>query len=476
MKDGVESDVDCGGATCPKCQLTAGCVTGPDCETGVCEGGQCVDYYVWAKRFGDSNSQWGDAVAVDGLGNTFLAGQVKGTVNFGGATLTAPAPKAITLAKFDSTGAHIWSKVFTGGQLNHTSGMTTDFTGRVLLTGTAANGSDFGGGPLTGAATASNFFVAKLDTGGNHLWSRLFSSGNGKAIATSSAGEFFVLGELFSSTVDFGCGNLPSSGAAALGVAKFSGASNTCLWSKRFGGTTTTSSHGAGIAVDASGNTIVAGMFSGSIDFGCGGLSSATNGTGSAFVAKLDPSGACVWSKAFGDPSNSATSDPEVIGLNVDSAGNIYTAGYFAGTLDFGKGAVTALGQQDIFIAALTPSGTTSWFKQFGSAPGGYQEPIGFTVNTVGKLLITGSIGPDVDFGGGALATGGLFMAELDLAGNHLWSRTFGPGGAYGASIAYSGMNDVVLTGWLLGQLDFGGGALTTMGNEDIFLAKLLLP
>jgi hypothetical protein len=169
------------------------------------------------------------------------------------------------------------------------------------------------------------------------------------------------------------------------------------------------------------------------------------------------------------------TSEPEVVGLGVDSSANVFVGGYFRGSFDPGTGVVTANGTYDVFAWRLDASGSTSWFKHYGVAPNGYEEPIGFATNAAGKVLITGAVDAGVDFGGGPLP-GGAFVTELDSAGNHLWSRSFGPGMAYGRSVAFSGTSDVVLTGWLLGQLDFGGGPLTTMGADDIFLAKLLLP
>jgi cysteine-rich repeat protein len=40
-KNGDETDVDCGGATCPKCQLEAACAAPSDCASGSCSGGLC---------------------------------------------------------------------------------------------------------------------------------------------------------------------------------------------------------------------------------------------------------------------------------------------------------------------------------------------------------------------------------------------------------------------------------------------------
>lgn len=42
LTNGVETDVDCGGAVCRGCDLGQGCVRGEDCDSDVCQEGVCV--------------------------------------------------------------------------------------------------------------------------------------------------------------------------------------------------------------------------------------------------------------------------------------------------------------------------------------------------------------------------------------------------------------------------------------------------
>lgn len=42
MKNGLETDVDCGGDACPPCALGKGCANGADCQTGTCVAKRCV--------------------------------------------------------------------------------------------------------------------------------------------------------------------------------------------------------------------------------------------------------------------------------------------------------------------------------------------------------------------------------------------------------------------------------------------------
>jgi hypothetical protein len=50
--------------------------------------------HLWNKRFGDLGNQFGQAVAVDALGNIVLGGYVSGTVDFGGGPVSVAADTA----------------------------------------------------------------------------------------------------------------------------------------------------------------------------------------------------------------------------------------------------------------------------------------------------------------------------------------------------------------------------------------------
>ncbi|MBL0220945.1 MAG: hypothetical protein IPQ07_44630 [Myxococcales bacterium] len=41
VRDGAETDIDCGGGTCPTCAAGLACTTPADCQTGGCDSGTC---------------------------------------------------------------------------------------------------------------------------------------------------------------------------------------------------------------------------------------------------------------------------------------------------------------------------------------------------------------------------------------------------------------------------------------------------
>ena len=43
IRNGAETDIDCGGGQCPRCEQNSRCVNGSDCVTGICDRGVCAD-------------------------------------------------------------------------------------------------------------------------------------------------------------------------------------------------------------------------------------------------------------------------------------------------------------------------------------------------------------------------------------------------------------------------------------------------
>jgi hypothetical protein len=176
-----------------------------------------------------------------------------------------------------------------------------------------------------------------------------------------------------------------------------------------------------------------------------------------------------LWSKRFGDGSNQHAK-----AAAVDASGNVIVAGDFWGTVDFGGGALTDAGDEDIFVAKFGPDGAQLWSKRFGDVDAQYTQSV--AIDALGNVIVAGDFWGSVDFGGGALTCAGngdIFVAKFGSDGAHLWSERFGDGGhQYADAVAVDASGNVIVTGSFYGTVDFGGGALTSAGGEDIFIAK----
>jgi hypothetical protein len=211
-----------------------------------------------------------------------------------------------------------------------------------------------------------------------------------------------------------------------------------------------------------------------------GPLVTGTRDPGSFVVlAKLDGEGTRVWTRSFfGACPEPATESgaPEIAGVGVDRAGNIYLAGDLTsggGPLDLGGGALANAGGRDVFVASFDPAGQHRWSKRFGNRAD--QRARGVAVSPEGLVAVTGSLEGSVDFGGGVYKSAGksdAFIAVFDSAGQHIASHAFGDlGDQHGEIIAFGSQGELMLAGSYEGAIDFGGGPLPVGKTARKFLA-----
>lgn len=442
------------------------------------DGGEGIDAFVdaaveagapvhqWSLSVGGSADDRGHSVAIDGQGNIFVTGAVQGAVDFGGGPLMVGTDADIFLASYDASGAHRWSKVF--GTLGHDYGfgVAVDDAGHINLVGSFAVGVDFGGGAL---ASAGSFdaFVASFDAGGTHRWSKRFGGSlldQANGVAVDGAGNIVITGE-FRQSVDFGGGWLAGAGESDAFLVSLD-SSGAHRWSRRLGGLEI--DHGQAVAMDASGKTVFSGHFYQGADFGGGVLTSA--GQADVVLASYDADGAHLWSKRLGGTSGDTSH-----GVAVGPSGTIALVGHFQGTADFGGAPLRAEGGLEGFVASYAPTGTHRWSKRLGGPL--FDIARGVAVDGVGNLFIAGSFGDSVDFGGGPLTSAGnmdVFVAGYGPSGQHRFSQRFG--GALDDSawaLAVGADGALVVTGEFQDTVDFGGGPLTRVGGADVFLLQL---
>ena len=364
--------------------------------------------HVWSKKFGNNSLQSGQAVAAGAAGDVVITGYFQGSITLGTTALTSSGGADIYVARFDAAGNHVWSKKF-GSATDDQLGLAValDPTGNVLLTGALTGTMGFGGANLVSAGGA-DVFVAKLDTAGNHVWSKRFGDAalaqTGRAIAADAAGNVIVAGE-FDGAINFGGAALTSAGSTDIFVARFDAAGNH-LTSAAFGDPGFQMARG--LAADPAGSFAVVGDFTGSVDFGGGAL--AAKGQTDGFVALFDAAGAPVASVALGG------SDYDSATAVAFSGGSVAVTGYFTAGADFGGKPLTSAGGRDVFLARLSGVDlSTTWARGFGDSAF-YQVGQAIAVNATGNLLFAGYFFGALDFGGGLLTSAGdadVFVASF---------------------------------------------------------------
>jgi hypothetical protein len=238
-------------------------------------------------------------------------------------------------------------------------------------------------------------FVAKLGPGGNNLIYCTYLGGRGDdrafGIAVDPAGDAYVTGWTSSSAFPTVA---PMQAALAGGkdafVVKLNPAGNILIYSTYLGGGATDS--GNSIAVDAAGNAYVAGGTY-SLNFPALGAYQASNrGQQNAFITKLSASGSLMYSTYLGGNGNDSA-----LSIAVDSAGAAFVTGGATSTNFPTVAPVQAVsgGNQDAFIAKLSPSGDTLLYSTYlggsGGSVGSFEAGTGIAVDATGAAYVAGA-------------------------------------------------------------------------------------
>ncbi len=215
----------------------------------------------WAKNYGGSGvTALVTAIAVDGSGNVYLGGR------FTNANLTTPALSKIGTYdafafKLDAGGATTWAKNYGGsGATAQATAIAVDGSGNVYL------GGNFNANLTTPALSkigVQDAFAFKLDSSGATTWSKNYggsgATANGSAIAVDSSGNVYLGG-------NFTTANLTTPALSKIGVTDAFAfkldASGATAWARSYAGLTPgLDARVTATAVDAAGNTYIAGYF-----------------------------------------------------------------------------------------------------------------------------------------------------------------------------------------------------------------------
>ena len=334
---------------------------------------------------------------------------------------TSPNSNDIFVLKYDPSGNVLWAKSEGGTYYDYGKSVSTDANGNVLVTGNFSSSTiSFGSHQLTNTSMFGwDVFVVKYDASGNALWAKGGIGSGGEyasGVSTDATGNVFISGYFYGPSITFGSTTLPNSGSPNMDsdifVVKYD-ASGNVLWAKGEGGTDNDVANS--IATDANGNVFLAGYFKGpSFTFGTTTLPNAGVGTHDVFVSKYDANGNALWAKAaVGTGGEFAKS------LSTDASGNVFVTGsFYSPSLSFGTATLTnansSANSSDIFVVKLDNAGNVLWEK----SEGGTDNDVGFgvTVNTNGDVFVTGHFhSTSVTFGTTTLTnTGGsTFVAKL---------------------------------------------------------------
>lgn len=410
----------------------------------------------------------------------------------GTTTLTSAGIEDIFVSKLNASGNFVWAIKFGSTDSDRGQSITTDASGNIYITGSFTGTVDFDPGAGTSILSSSfgyEIFVVKLNTAGNLVWARKmgddFESDFGRGIAVDASNNVYTIGTFRGPEADFdpGAGTfklVSKNNSDDIFVSKLD-ASGNFVWAAALG--SNEFERGNSIGVDASGNVYTTGFFTGTGDFdpGAGTADLTSAGSLDIFVSKLNSAGNFVWAKRIGSTSDDIGAD-----LVLDPSGNVLVTGYFFGTVDFDPNAgivnLTSAGSGDIFVTKLDVDGNFVWAKNMGGT--GFDNANTIALDASGNVYTTGSYNVSADFDPGAgtatltsAGAGDMFISKLSSTGNYITAASIGgPAAQGGNGIAIDASNNIHITGDLSGNADFDPGAgtstLTSNGGIDIHIGK----
>jgi PKD-like domain/Secretion system C-terminal sorting domain/Beta-propeller repeat len=375
----------------------------------------------WAYSFGDTLNDWGATIITDSIGDVYILGHFFGMVDFdpGPNTFYLPYLGSSFVLKLSGNGSFVWVKRLAGSlSSGGESSLIADESGNVYVTGEFINTDDFDPGSAVYNLTTfggHDIFILKLNSDGDFVWAKSIGGeewDSGLSIALDSAENVYVTG-IFRADADFdpgsgifilsACGGQYDRDAFILKL----NSDGDFVWAKSIGdcfdNITST-----GIAVSAAGEVYTTGWFGGSfegtLDFDPGSevFNLSAVWESDIFILKLNTEGDFVWAKSIGSwYYESGTA------IALDENNNIYTTGYFNGTVDFDPGLDVfnlTSEETDIFILKLDTDGNFVWagglIGDGGGAPPNsvFASGHAITIDSWNNIYTTGHFTEITDF------------------------------------------------------------------------------
>jgi len=398
-------------------------------------------------KVGDQPRAAGEYVndlAVDASGNVYLAGAFRGTMTVGNISLTADATfdknfYDAMVVKISSSGAIAWARQFGGSFDDAALTIAVDGTGSPIIGGFYGRSTDFDPSSKVHLLNTGNGrnagYVARLTTDGGFAWAYQFTS-------------------------------------EAIGAAERNAVND--------------------IAVSSHGDVYFTGTFADVADFDptAARYEYKSKGKDDAYLGHLTRKGQFQWSIPVGGKQEDGFNN-----IALDSAGNVYTAGYFSDEVDvnprkgvtnlFKASADSSKGSDkftDILVSKWAADGKPLWQAQMGGA---YYETVSdLQIGADGSVYTVGSFFNTVDFAPGRSRV--TLSSTLVLDGDSIkdsntsfgrnesydWyvSRLSPRNGSYINAAKFGGQDDdygSTLAVDAGGRLLLGGRATTARGQRD---------
>jgi uncharacterized protein (TIGR03437 family) len=443
---------------------------------------------IYSTYVGGSGEDSGHGVAVDVLGNAYVAGitnsQDFNTRNAFQPTITGPAEDAF-ITKISPTGTTLIFSTYLGGaNSDQAFAITLDLNSNIYIAGSTSSLNFKTKNPLQAIYRGgTDVFISKIKSDGSDLLYSTYLGGSSfdeaYGISVDSGGNAYVAGS--TSSNDFNTLNpIQSNNRGDLDafVAKIDPLGSALVFSTYLGGSAVDVAYD--IAVDVTFNVYLTGHTF-STDFNVANpLQPNNRGNADAFITRINATGTALdFSTYLGGSGGDFAR-----GIAVDPNGNAYIVGRTIST-DFNiKSPLQALnrGDFDAFVTKVNPSGSDLVYSTYLGGTSDDQG-VGIAADNFGNVYVTGDTrSPDFNTVNPLQAAnrGGTdaFVSKINSFGSALTYSTYlgGSGEDLGLSIAIDTAGNAYITGYTSSN-DFitqSPVQPVSRGGLEVFVTKIL--
>ena len=435
----------------------------------------------WATYIGGSQIEYGRAFCTDPDGNIYLTGYTNspGWASGGGDATLNGLSDAYAM-KLSPAGTPLWSTYLGGDGAEQGAGIAVDAAGAIYVCGQTQSAGWLSGAfdSTYNASGGLDGFLVKLSSAGQIVWGAYLGGEDddyASNLAIDGAGDLCVVGSTFSEGwLTGGYDAVYNDGRD--GFALKVSAAGQRRWGTYLGGDM--ADYCSQVTVDGSNNLYVAGQTQ-SPGWVSGGFKTAyTALSRDAYVAKLTPQGAHVWSTYLSGRDATAS------GLAIDRDGNLCVVGNTSQAGWAAGGPATSLGgYSDGYLMKLTGGGQFLWGENLGGSGSDYTS--GLFIDAANQITVCGTTSSNFWLSGGfdhilglsgASSSNDAYVLRLTPDGRPVWGSYLG--GDYSetvAGIAPAGPDGVLVFGdtssssWITTP----GMDTTRNGTYDGFLARI---
>ena len=346
---------------------------------------------LWASRIGSADEDYVQGVKEDGAGNVVVTGYFYGTTLIGDDAYTSFGSQDLFIARFDSQGEFLWSERAGGIMADYISSMDIDAANNVIITGYFYGEMAIGDTTIY-ASSSSDIYLAKYSPEGDLLWvitAGGISSDQSRAVSCDPDGNIFLSGSYY---YNFTVADtmLVTDNPVGVVIVGFQPDGQLLRVFQLEG---TYLSPEVYIKCDYAGDFYIAGNFSEDIFFGSKTFS-AGEFNQDIFAAKYNEDGSLAWAN-----HGTSFSSDQVIGIDTDPYNNLYIAGHYLDTLQFGLLTLPytlCCGSREIFIVNYSFDGKVQWVNRVTGVRASVQS---VAMDDAGALILSGMFIEDLIFG-----------------------------------------------------------------------------